>query len=190
LRRKRWAPVVAADNAGVSYCLHEAWKPLSRQPGDIEGLADSCAFLLDNPEERKKGAAKAKEETLVTSSLDALAQNTLAAVMPPPQEATPAFSPRKKIAALTGENENAALKTHARAFNIDLQRRGYEPQLIDLLEPDGFSALSKTLGQRDDLAFVYAFAGVGSRFDAPTGGNLWTETTGSFCLFLVRSSCL
>lgn len=176
-------PVVAADNAGVSYCLHEVWKPLSREPGDIEGLADSCAFLLDNPEERKKGAAKAREETLAARSLDALAQNTLAAAMRAPQKAIPPFGPRKKIAALTGENENGALKTHARAFNVDLQRHGYETQLIDLLEPEGFSELSKTLGQRDSLAFVYAFAGVGSRFDAPTGGNLWTELRVPFVCF-------
>lgn len=177
-------PVVAADNPGVADCLHETWRPLSPQPGDIEGLAKACCSILENVEDSAHRASFVRKAILESRSLEALGETMLGAIKtlnaPPPK---PAFGPRKKIIALTGENENGALKTHAASFNLRLQQHGYETQLIDLLEPDGFQALSQALETRDEIAFIYAFAGVGSRFEAPEGGNLWAFLRVPFVCF-------
>lgn len=90
---------------------------------------------------------------------------------------------RNLVLALVAENENQALRGSSEAIGLDLIGRGYRHQVIDMFVPSGTEELL-TLLRSGQVAFVYSFAGVGSRFTLTTGANVWTATRTPFiCLW-------
>jgi glycosyltransferase involved in cell wall biosynthesis len=70
-------PIVCVENGGVLQFLAQDWRRFMKKQGDVEGLAASCAYLIDHPEERLESAAQAQAETATETSLETLAQKTL-----------------------------------------------------------------------------------------------------------------
>lgn len=95
----------------------------------------------------------------------------------------PSQEKKGRVIALVAENENGALESHARSLNKRLfARHGYDTQLINLFSPSGLQEVSEAI-DRDDIAFVYGFAGVGCQLQRPNGENLWTSAKIPFVSF-------
>jgi len=85
------------------------------------------------------------------------------------------FSPRTRVLGLVGQNENGVLHHASLGFGACLDRLGFETEVIDLLADDGFPRLGSAI-DKGGLAFVFGFAGVGSRLKTNDGNNLWTSS--------------
>jgi len=93
----------------------------------------------------------------------------------------PPSGSRNRIIGLVAQNENDALAVVSGSIGHLLSTAGYVWQIINLLAPEGLQELSAALG-KDDIAFAFGFAGVGSQL-SKDGANLWTALQVPFVAF-------
>jgi len=80
---------------------------------------------------------------------------------------------RNLILALVAQNENQSLLKASELLANDFSRRGYQTSIFDMHAPNSGKRLLQVL-KEGQVAFAFAFAGVGARFSIPDGTNLWT----------------
>lgn len=86
---------------------------------------------------------------------------------------------RKLVLALTGENENSVLRDASAVFGVNLATRGYRTLVLNMFDPAASDLLLQSL-HSGEVAFAFAYAGIGAQFEHPDGGNLWTVTQTPF----------
>jgi hypothetical protein len=86
---------------------------------------------------------------------------------------------KKIILSIVAQNENQALQANADFLGAWLATYGYHYQLIDMFKPSGGDELLNVL-QGGQVAFAFAYAGVGSRLELSNGINIWTASRTPF----------
>lgn len=81
---------------------------------------------------------------------------------------------RVRAIGLFAQNENAALAHTTLIMARRLAKFGFEAEALDLLNPEGMGRLSLLL-KSGELAFAFAFAGVGSQLQTKGGENIWSS---------------
>ena len=87
------------------------------------------------------------------------------------------------ILSIIAQNENQALEAGSTSMGFAFGHYGYRHRIIDMFKPSGGEELLAALTS-GEVAFAYAFAGVGSQLTLTSGANIWTASRTPFvCLW-------
>jgi len=95
---------------------------------------------------------------------------------------------RTHVLGLVAQNENAVLAQTSLSMALQYEKLGFTTEVVDLLAQGELERLPQRLA-KGNIAFVYAFAGVGSRLQLMNDAHLWTHYKIPFASFWYDHPC-